>query len=146
MFRRALGLWSGFHHTCVLSMVCVPVCLYAVCLSLFLSVCLSVCLPVYLSVCLSVCLSVGWSVCLSARLSLTFLKTGSLAFSEIVHDDSWPRYVVTDQAIFLKKRLWQPAYLFQRASIRSKMCFFAIFLRLDHKFSLEFCTMIVFDI
>ena len=137
MFRRVLGLWSGFHHTCVLSIVCVPVCL-SVCL-------LSVCLFVYLHVCLSVCLSVYLSVCLSARPSLTFLKIGSLAFSEIVHDDSWPRYVVTDRAIFLKKRLWQPEYLFQRASITSKMWIFAIFVRLDHKFSLEFCTMIVFD-
>ncbi len=36
-----------------------------VCLSVFLSVCLSVCLSVFLSVCLSVCLSVFLSFCLS---------------------------------------------------------------------------------
>ena len=63
-------------------------------------VCLSVCLSVRLSVC--VCLSIRLSVCLSIRLSLNFLKTGSLAFSDIVHDDRLP-YLVTNKARFLKK-------------------------------------------
>ena len=42
------------------------------------------------------------SVCQSV-FSLSFLKIGSLAFSDIVDDDSWPRNLVTDGARFLKK-------------------------------------------
>ena len=41
---------------------------------------------------------------LSVRPSLSFLKVGSLLFSDIVHDDSWPWYLVTDKAIFKKKK------------------------------------------
>ena len=48
----------------------------------------------------SFCLSVH----LSVRPSLNFLKIGSSAFSDIVHDDSWPWYPVTDRAKFLKKK------------------------------------------
>ena len=48
------------------------------------------------------------SFCLSVRLfvrpSLNSLKIGSSAFSDIVHDDSWPWYPVTDRAKFLKKK------------------------------------------
>ena len=40
---------------------------------------------------------------LSVRLSLSSLKIGSLVLSDIVHDDSWPWYLVTDRARFLKK-------------------------------------------
>ena len=45
--------------------------------------------------------SVHPSVCLS----LSFLKIGSLDFSDILHDDSWPWYLlVTDKVVFLKKK------------------------------------------
>ena len=40
----------------------------------------------------------------SVRPSLSFLKIGSSVFSNIVHDDSWPWYIVTDEARFLKKK------------------------------------------
>ena len=50
---------------------------------------------------LSICMSVCPSVCTS----LTFLKIGSLVYSHIVHDDSWPWHLVTDRARFLKKKL-----------------------------------------
>ena len=47
---------------------------------------------------------------LSARPSLRFVKIGSLFFSDIVHDDSWPWYLVPDEARFFgeKKRNWWP--------------------------------------
>ena len=45
------------------------------------------------------------SVGLSDSLSLSFLKVGSLVFSGIVHDDSWPWFLATDDARFLKKKL-----------------------------------------
>ena len=38
------------------------------------------------------------SVRLFVRLSLSFLKIRSLVFSDIVHDDSWPWYLVTEEA------------------------------------------------
>ena len=38
-------------------------------------------------------------------LSVSFLKIASLIFSDIGHDDSWIRYLVTDEARFLKKNL-----------------------------------------
>ena len=41
----------------------------------------------------SVCLP----VCLSVRPSLNFLKIASLDFSDILHDDSWPCYLATDE-------------------------------------------------
>ena len=41
------------------------------------------------------------SFCLFAHLSLSFLKIGSLVFSGIVHDNSWPWY---DEAWFKKKK------------------------------------------
>ena len=40
----------------------------------------------------------------SVRPSLSFLKIESSVFSNIVHDDSWPWYIVTDEARFLKKK------------------------------------------
>ena len=48
----------------------------------------------------SVCLS----VCPSDRPSLTFLRIGSLVFSDKVHDYSWPWCLVTDKARFLKPK------------------------------------------
>ena len=49
----------------------------------------------------SVCLSVRTSV----RPSLNFLKIESLVFSNILCDYSWPWYLVTDEAQFLKKEV-----------------------------------------
>ena len=43
-------------------------------------------------------------VCPSVRLSLSFLKFGSLVFSDIAHDDSWPWFLVSDGARFLGKK------------------------------------------
>ena len=37
----------------------------------------------------------------SVRLSVR--PIGSLVFSDVVHDDSWPWYLVTDETRFLKK-------------------------------------------
>ena len=50
------------------------------------------------------------SVCRSVRLSLSFLKIGSLVFSDIVHDGSWTWHLVNDRARFLKKSFWQPEF------------------------------------
>ena len=51
----------------------------------------------------SVRLSVHLSILPFVRLSLTFLKIGSLDFPDIVHDDSWPWYLVIYEARLLKK-------------------------------------------
>ena len=40
---------------------------------------------------------------LSVCPSLSFRKIGSLVFSDIVHDDSWPWHIVTDRPRFLKE-------------------------------------------
>ena len=84
------------------------------------------------------------SICLSVRSSLSFLKIESLAFSNIVHDNSWPWYLRSYKARFLKKRLATRIWG-QRAQIRSKMRFFVILLNLDHTFSLKLHTMIACD-
>ena len=53
---------------------------------------------VHLSVHVSVCLS----VLLSDRPSVTkFSQDWIISFSEIVQDDNWPLYLVTDEAKFL---------------------------------------------
>ena len=46
----------------------------------------------------------------SFRLSVfhCFLKIGSLFFSDIVHDDSWPWYLATDETKFLEKSFCGP--------------------------------------
>ena len=58
----------------------------------------------------SVCLS----VCLSIRPSVTkFSQDCIIAFTVIVHDDSWPGYLVIDEARFLKKKKnWRPETIF----------------------------------
>ena len=48
-------------------------------------------------------------VCTFVHPSQSFLKIGLLVFCDYLHDDSWPWYVVTDQAKFLKKNL-QPDF------------------------------------
>ena len=82
------------------------------------------------------------SVCLSCRQSQSFLKIGSLFFSDIVHDDNWLRYLVTDGARFLKKKVlaaWIHAKWFK---IRPETRVFVIFSSLVHLFSLKLYTMI----
>ena len=71
------------------------------------------------------------SVCLSVRTSLNFLKIGSLIFSDIVHDDNWPWYLVTDEAIFLKKKIGSPN-LGPTSLNKGQYDFFVIFLSLGH--------------
>ena len=48
------------------------------------------------------------SICLSGRPSLGFLKISSLVVSDNVHDDSWPWYLVTDEARFFKTKVSSP--------------------------------------
>ena len=55
-----------------------------------------------LSFCHSFCLSVCPSVCKSVRPSLTFLKIGSLVYSDIVHYNSLPWNLMTAEARFLR--------------------------------------------
>ena len=78
---------------------------------------------------LSIC---PFSVCLSVCPSLSFLKIGSLVFSDIVHDDSSPWYLVTDSQIFEKKlvaQIW--------AKIRPKSRVFLQFLKFGSLVFLE---------
>ena len=56
------------------------------------------------SVCLSIRLSICPSVRPSFRPSVSFLKIESLAFCDIIHDDSWSWYLVNYGARFLKKQ------------------------------------------
>ena len=53
------------------------------------------------SVCLSICLSICPSV-------TSFLKMGLLVFSDIVHDDSWLWYLVTNEAKFFGEKIDGP--------------------------------------
>ena len=72
--------------------------------------------------------SVFWNHCRpsvrpSVRPRLSFLKIGLFVFSDIIHDDIWPWYLVTDEARFVKKN-WQPEFM---AKIGPETRFFAIF-------------------
>ena len=49
------------------------------------------------------------SVCLPIHPSRNFFKIRSLVFTEIIHDDSWPWYIVTDEARSLEKN-WRPEF------------------------------------
>ena len=50
------------------------------------------------------------SVCLSLCLPVSkFLKIWSLVFPDILHDDSWPWHLLTDEARFLEKK-WCPEF------------------------------------
>ena len=62
------------------------------------------------------------SVGLSGRPSLGFLKIGWLVFSDIVHEDSWPWYLVTDEARFKKKKLKSQMWV-KWTKIRPKFSF-----------------------
>ena len=72
------------------------------------------------------------SVRLSVRPSLSFLKIGSLLSSDIVHDDSWPWYLMTDSQISEKKI---------SAKIGPETRYFAIFSSLVDYFSYKLYTM-----
>ena len=62
---------------------------------------------------------------------LSFLKIRSLVFSDILHDDSWPWYLVT--ARFLKKKKKMAAQIWTEwENIGPKTRFFAIFLSVVH--------------
>ena len=65
----------------------------------------------------SVCMPVCPSVCPS----LNFLKIG-LLFPDIVHDDSWPWYLVTDETRLLKK-IWRPKSRPNRPKLGPKLGF-----------------------
>ena len=65
---------------------------------------------------LAVCPSVRPSFRPSVRPSLSFLKIGSLVLSDIVHDDIWPLYyLVTDEARFLKKKIFFATQIWAQA-------------------------------
>ena len=86
---------------------------------------------------------VSLSVCLSVRPSLNFLKTGSLVFCDIVHDDSWSWYLVTDETRFLKNvGDWN---LIPTDLSWAKMRFFTIFFSVDDTFLLKLLVMIACD-
>ena len=98
-----------------------------------------------LSVCLSVRLSVSVCLCSSIYLSQSFFKIGSLFFS-IIHDNSWPWYLVTDDSRFLRKknggRTLVPLGLSQ-AQIEFFLSFFEfgslVFLEITYNDSLQQC-------
>ena len=71
------------------------------------------------------------SACQSVHLSLNFFKIGSLIFSDVVHDNSWPWYLVTDEARFLKKNVVAGIWA-KGAKIGPKTRFFTIFSSLVH--------------
>ena len=79
-------------------------------------------LSVRLSVRLFVRLSVCLSICQSARLSINkFFQDWIISFfSDIVHDDSWPWYLVTDEAIFLNKTFWWLKFWSNRPKLGQK--------------------------
>ena len=81
--------------------------------------------------------SVRLSVSPSLRPSLSFLKIGSLVFSDIVHDDSWPWYLVTDKARFLKNKNGGPN-LDQMVQNRGRNYVFCHFLKFGWLVFLEF--------
>ena len=88
-------------------------------------------LSVRLSVRLSARLSVCLSICQSARLSINkFFQDWIISFfSDIVHDDSWPWYLVTDEAIFLNKTFWWLKFWSNRPKLGQKwdFCYFLKF-------------------
>ena len=53
----------------------------------------------------------------------SILKIGSIVFSDIVQDDSWPWYLVTDKARFLRKKIWQPKFGANRPKSRPELGF-----------------------
>ena len=79
-------------------------------------------------------LSVHLSLRPFVRLSLTFLKIGLLGFPDIVHDDSWPWYLVTYKARLLEKKMVDEFGPNGCKSGQNEV--FVFFLSLDHTLSL----------
>ena len=79
-------------------------------------------------------------VCLSVWFWLRFLKIWSLFFPDIVQDDGWPWYLVTDSQIFLK--IWQLEFGSTGPKPGLKLCFFCYFLKFGLLVFLELHTMI----
>ena len=75
------------------------------------------------------CPSAHHFICTAVRPSLNFLKIGSLVFSDTVHDNSWPWYLVIDAVKFLKKKTGS------LNQTQNKV--FGIFLSLDQTFSFK---------
>ena len=67
-----------------------------------------------------------WTLDVS-RLSPSFLKIGLLVFSDIVHQDSWPWYLVTDKARFLKKKIWRSKLVSNVPKLDQRLGFLSFF-------------------
>ena len=67
-----------------------------------------------------------WALDVS-RLSPSFLKIGLLVFSDIVHQDSWPWYLVTDKARFLKKKIWRSKLVSNVPKLDQRLGFLSFF-------------------
>ena len=59
--------------------------------------------------------------------SPSFLKIGLLVFSDIVHQDSWPWYLVTDKARFLKKKIWRSKLVSNVPKLDQRLGFLSFF-------------------
>ena len=82
---------------------------------------------------------------LSVRPSLSFLIIGSLVFSDMVHHDSCPSYIVNQKARFLKRtkeKGGEQISAKEEAKVGPKTRFFPIFSSLFHYFSFKLQTMI----
>ena len=91
----------------------------------------------------SVCMSVHLSVCPSiTKFSEDWVI---IFFADVVHDDSWPWYLVTSKARFLKETKLTTQIWFQWVQIRPKMRLFGILLSLDHTFTLKLRKMMACD-
>ena len=67
-----------------------------------------------------------WTLDVS-RPSPSFLKIGLLVFSDIVHQDSWPWYLVTDIARFLKKKIWRSKLVSNVPKLDQRLGFLSFF-------------------
>ena len=64
--------------------------------------------------------------------TVSYEKFGSLVFSDIVNDDSWPWYLGTDKVRFFGGKKWWPKFRSNGPKPVSKLVFFAIFSSLVH--------------
>ena len=86
-------------------------------------------------------------VCPSVCPSVSLLKIGSLVFSDIAHDDSWPWHLATDRVTRLKKK-FGGQNLGQMGQNRAQsyvFCFFLkfgslVFLEIAYNYSLQRCV------
>ena len=91
-----------------------------------------------LSICPSLHPSVSPSVRLSVHPSLSFLKIGSLVFSDIVHEGNWPWYLVTDTIRFLGKNEMAARIWAKWAKFWPETRFFCYFLK--------FCSLVFLEV